>query len=293
MQITEGYLPFLEYQTYYRIVGAASSTKAPLILLHGGPGSTHTYFESLDAVAMSGRQLIMYDQLGCGRSFVSDRPDLWHSQTWVAELIALIKHLGLTKFHLLGQSWGGMLALEYVCDHQPEGLQSLILSSTLPASQLWAQEQARLIKLLSPADQEAIAQAIHTNDFTQEAYLRANERFMLRHGAGPVTAASPEYLRRAKKVGREAYETAWGPNEFYPNGTLQDWDYREKLPEISVPSLVISGVDDLSTPLVAKTMTDLIPNAQWHLYPHSRHMPFVDEGPAYIRQLIAWLEQHD
>ncbi len=105
MKITEGYMPYLEYKTYYRIVGECTGNKKPLVLLHGGPGSTHNYFEVLDKVAEDGRAVIMYDQLGCGLSSTPSRPDLWNAKTWIEELIQLRKHLGLDEIHLLGQSW--------------------------------------------------------------------------------------------------------------------------------------------------------------------------------------------
>ena len=146
MKIVEGYMPFLEYQTYYRIVGEKTD-KAPLVLLHGGPGSTHNYFEVLDRLAEEdGRQIIMYDQIGCGNSYVDNRPDLWNAETWAKELIALREHLGIEEMHLLGQSWGGMLLLDYVCNYKPEGIKSIILSSTLPASWMWGIEAERMIK---------------------------------------------------------------------------------------------------------------------------------------------------
>lgn len=293
MNITEGYMPYLGYQTYYRIIGDLTHDQKPLILLHGGPGSAHNYFELLDPIATQGRALIMYDQLGCGLSATPSRPDLWKAETWVDELIALIKHLKLTEYHLLGQSWGGMLAIQYLCDHQPRGIKSLILSSTLPSADLWAQEQMRLIQLLPMEDQTAIHQAIATGNFEETAYLAANERLMLRHAGDQPTADSPEPLRRPKASGREAYVTAWGPNEFYPNGTLKGWDYRDKLPDLRVPTLITSGTDDLSTPLIAKTMQDLIPGAQWELFSKSRHMPFVDESQAYQDSLIKWLSTYD
>lgn len=293
MKITEGYLPYLGYQTYYRIIGEGHPDLKPLVFLHGGPGSTHNYFELFDDFATTGRQLIMYDQLGCGKSYVENRPDLWQSSTWVNELIALKDHLGLTSFHLLGQSWGGMLAIEYLCDHRPLEVCSVILSSTLPASQLWGQEQLRLIRLMSDEDQQAINRAIEQNDFTSEAYLTAEAHYMLRYSADIPTLDSPEPLRRQRRAGRESYVTAWGPNEFYPIGTLKNWDYRDKLKNIIAPALIISGSDDLSTPLVAKTMADGITNSQWELFAHSRHMPFVDEPEKYFALLNQWLTTHD
>lgn len=292
MTMTEGYMPYLGYQTYYRVIGDLNNGQKPLVLLHGGPGSAHNYFELLDSLAKEGRALVMYDQLGCGRSATPSRPDLWKADTWVNELIALRKHLGLDEIHLLGQSWGGMLAIQYLSDKQPEGINSLILSSTLPSADLWAQEQMRLIKFLPEEEQQAIHKAIASGDFNHPDYLAANDHLMLRHSADPVTEESPEPLRRAKASGRESYVTAWGPNEFYPNGTLKGWDYRHKLPELKIPTLIISGTDDLSTPLIAKTMLDLIPKAQWELFP-SRHMPFVEENQAYLELLESWLPTYD
>ncbi|WP_318767436.1 proline iminopeptidase [Lactiplantibacillus carotarum] len=294
MQIKEGYVPFREYQTYYRVVGEQRDGQVPLLLLHGGPGSTHNYFEAFDELAATtGRQIVMYDQLGCGRSSMPDQPELWRAETWLAELQTVREALGLTNVHLLGQSWGGMLAIMYLCDQHPAGIQSLILASTLSSAPLWAQEQHRLIKLMSPADQAAIAAAEDSGDFTQSDYLAANDRYMQLHAAGPVTRQAPGYLRRAKRAGTVAYNAAWGPNEYYPTGTLADYDYTDQLKSITVPTLVTSGTDDLCTPLVAKTMVDHLPNAQWHLFAHSRHMAFIDETPAYFKLLTNWLNQNE
>jgi hypothetical protein len=121
MEIKEGYMPFMGYQTYYRIVGKTEEGKSPIILLHGGPGSTHNYFELLDRVAESGRTVIMYDQLGCGNSFVEGHPELWTPETWLNELCVLIDYLHIDHFHLLGQSWGGMLAIIYLIEKQAKG----------------------------------------------------------------------------------------------------------------------------------------------------------------------------
>lgn len=294
MKIQTGVMPFRGYRIYYRIVGDLTSRLIPLLLLHGGPGSTHNYFEVFDQfVAQTGRPVVMYDQIGCGLSSIPDDPSLWQATTWLSELQALRDYLGLTKVHLLGQSWGGMLAISYLCDEQPRGIQSLILASTLSSAKLWAQEQHRLIKLMPAAEQAAIAQAEATGDFTTAAYLAANAHFMTLHATGPLTADSPEFLRRPKKAGTVAYETAWGPNEYCPTGTLREFDYTAQLAQIKLPTLVTSGVNDLCTPLIAKTMVDQLPNASWRLFAHSRHMAFIDETSAYFDQLTTWLTAHD
>lgn len=293
MKITEGYMPYLGYQTYYRIVGESRDGKNPLVLLHGGPGSTHNYFELLDALAEEGRALIMYDQLGCGRSATGSHPELWNMETWKGELEALRQYLGLDRIHLLGQSFGGMLALAYVCDEHPKGVESLILSSTLPSSALWAREQHRMIRLMPERMQEAIRTAEETGNYGTSEYEEANREFMRRHCAPDVTPDSPECVRREKGEGREAYMTAWGPNEFTPLGNLKDFEYRDQLGEIQIPSLIISGVNDLCTPLVAKAMYDAIPDARWELFENSRHMPFLEENGKYLRVVSAWMEEQE
>lgn len=290
MKIKELMVPFGNYQTYCRIVGDATD-RAPLILLHGGPGSTHNYFELLDDLAIrAGRQLIMYDQLGCGRSSIPDNhPELYTAKTWVSELINLRDYLGLNRVYLLGQSWGGMLAIIYLCDYHPQGVRGVILSSTLSSAQLWSSELHRLIKFMPQNEQVAIRQAERTNDFTGAAYQAANDHFMELHAAATPTNQSPEPLRRAKQGGKVAYLTAWGPNEYLPQGNLRDYEYTARLQQIKIPALVIDGTNDLCTPLIAKTMVNHLPNAQWKLFQNARHMVFTEQTTAYERVVANWL----
>lgn len=290
MKIEEGYMPFMGYQTYYRIAGEAKEGKAPLLLLHGGPGSAHNYFEVLDRLADTGRQIISYDQLGSGNSYVANRPDLWNRKVWTDELMALREHLHLDQVHILGQSWGGMLLIGYLIDHKPEGVVSAILSSTLSNSQLWGHEQHRLIRLMSAEDQQAIARAEQTGNYDSEEYAQANARFMELHCAGAVTEDSPECLRRKKQSGEESYIVAWGPNEYTPMGNLRDFDYTDRLHELQCPCLITSGTNDLCTPLVAKTMFDRIPNARWELFDGTRHMSFVEQNDKYSALLAEWMD---
>ena len=290
MKINEGYMPFMGYKTYYRTVGERTD-KAPLILLHGGPGSTHNYFEVLDRVAEEDGR--MYDQIGCGNSYVDGRPDLWTAETWVNELIALRKHLGLDTCHLLGQSWGGMLLLTYICGYEHSGVKSGILSSTLPASWLWGIEQARMIKELPEEYQEAIKTATETGDYSSDIYQRAEEEYMLRHAAGKPDPNGPECLLRKKRTGRESYVVGWGPNEYTPMGTLKDYDVIDKLKDIKEPCLVINGGNDLCTPYIAKVMYDNIPNSRWELFRECRHMCFVEDNDHYVEVLKEWLNEKD
>ena len=294
MEIREGYMPFLEYKTYYRVVGKNTGNKKPLVLLHGGPGSTHNYFEVLDRIAEEdGRQLVMYDQIGCGNSYVENRPDLWNSKVWIEELIELRKHLGLDEIHLLGQSWGGMQTLEYVCNYKPEGLKSIILSSTLPASWLWAEEAQRMIAQMPQDMQDAIKKATESGDYSSPEYQAAEAEYMRQHCAGEVTENDPECLRRPKKAGRESYVVGWGPNEFTPLGTLKDYDVIGQLGDIKEPALIINGGNDLCTPYGAKFMYDRIPNSEWELFRTCRHMCFVEDNDHYVEVLKKWMNKND
>lgn len=293
VQIQEGYMPFGKYQTYYRVVGEPSN-KAPLLMLHGGPGSTHNYFEIFDQFAQrTGRQLVMYDQLGCGNSSMPDDPSIYNAKTWVAELKALRKYLHLDRVHLLGQSWGGMLEIIYLCDEMPAGIKSATFASTLSSAKLWSKENHRLIKQLPKDEQVAIAHAEQTNDFTGKDYLKANDHFMALHSHAPYGPDDPECLRRDKKVGTIAYNAAWGPNEYTPNGNLANYEYTDKLRHMYVPTLITSGTNDLCTPLVAKTMYDALPNAKWHLFANARHMSFVEQPENYQNVLAKWLATND
>lgn len=283
-------MPYLNYKTYYRIVDGGNKT--PIILIHGGPGSTHNYMEMLDCIADSGRKVISYDQLGCGNSYLDGHPELWNADTWINELIALRKHLHIEQCYLLGQSWGGMLVIQYMIERKPQGIQGIILSSTLSSASLWAHEQHRYISFMDEKYQKAILNAEINNVWDKTDYLRANEIFMKQHCAD-IQDTAPECLTRAKKSGTEAYLYAWGPNEFTPTGTLKDFEYTNRLHEIHVPTLIMSGTNDLCSPLVAKTMYDNISNAQWHLFDGARHMCFVEQNDLYCAYLNAFLSSNE
>ena len=293
MKITEGYMPFQGFKTYYRVVGECKENKKPLLLLHGGPGSTHNYFEVLDKIAESGRQLIMYDQIGCGNSFIEGHPELFNADTWIRELIELRKYLGLEEIHLLGQSWGGMQAIWYAIEYKPKGIKSYILSSTLSSAKLWEIEQKRRISYMDDKSRSILLKAEETGDYFSKEYEVALDKFMKMYCAGEITEDSPECLRRSKKVGSEAYVVGWGHNEFSPTGTLAGYEFTDRLHEIKDPCLITSGAIDLCSPFIAKTMYDRIPNSKWELFQYSRHMPFVEETDKYIKVLNKWLDEND
>ncbi len=299
MRVREGYMPYLGFRTYWRVVepDEPNPSHAPLVLLHGGPGSTHNYFEVLDSLADEDhRSLVMYDQLGCGLSWddaMSDRPELWTYATWDGELAALREELELGCCHLLGQSWGGMLALEYLIDCKPAGVASVVLSSTLASTRLWGSEAHRRLRYLSADERAAVAAAERTGNYDAPAFRAAEAHYMELFCSSEPGPSDPECLRRPKRSGRESYLATQGDNELSPTGIFRTWDYSDRLGEVSVPALVISGTQDLCSPLIAKQMADGIPGARWELFENCRHMCFVEDTPRYMDLLRDWLDECD
>lgn len=291
--IKEGYMPFKMAKTYYRIVNP-EGRKTPLVLLHGGPGSTHNYFEVLDKLAYEDdRPLIMYDQIGCGESFVEAGEETFNKEVWLSELISLKNYLKLEKFHLLGQSWGGMLAIIYAIEKKPKEVKSFILSSTLSSAKLWREENLKRVSLMEKEYREAILEAEKTNNYKNNLYLKAIDVFMERYCAPRYDKNSPDCLTRKKVSGEKSYLIGWGENEFTPTGTLANFEYTDRLKEIEKPCLITSGSYDLSSPYIAKTMHDNIKDSKWELFQNARHMSFVEYNDEYIELLKNWLNDKD
>jgi proline-specific peptidase len=209
--ITEGFIPFHGHRTWYRIVGNKEAPgKLPLICLHGGPGATHDYFGSLEAFAATGRRVVLYDQLGWGRSDHIRDPSLWTVDLFVDELKAVRKSLGLSRAHILGHSWGGMLALEYAFT-RPRGLAGLVLANTLSSSTQWAREARRLIKQLPPDVQDAIHKNEAAGTTNSPGYRAAMKEYSRLHIGGHISPF-PDWAKKAfKKIGtNEIYLTMWG-----------------------------------------------------------------------------------
>ncbi len=296
-KVIEGYMPYANHKTYYRIVEPdCMPSKPPLLCLHGGPGSTHNYFEVFDVIAdIDNRTVIMYDQIGCGKSYLDGMgKDFWVPSLWMNELCHLIDYLDLNSLHILGQSWGGMMAILYALDYSSSHVLSYILSSTNPSSRMWEEEGKRRIRLMNPEDQAAI-QLFNEGDITEKdpGYIHAVYNYMVRYCYPNKRRDLPECVTRPKRSGEESYRFAWGSNEFSPTGPLAQFEYLDRLHEIKQPCMICSGNQDLCSPLIAKSMYDRIPNSVWNLYSNAHHMCFIDAQECYLSDLIEWLNTHD
>jgi proline-specific peptidase len=289
LRVVQGTVPFKGYETWYERVGESDSGKSPLLALHGGPGALHNYLKSLDGVAELGREVIYYDQLGCGNSPTPYLPDLWSAQLWQEEIDVLRDALGLDQVHILGQSWGGMLAMQYAIA-QPSGVKSIVVASSPASMSLWLSEANRLIDWLPEEHREAILKGLAEEDYESPEYLAASDVYYKRHVCNLVP--QPDYVEYSFSRMGDVYHTMQGYNEFMVVGKLADWDIVADLPKIAIPTLVTSGVMDEATPLIAKQIVDLIPGCEWALL-MGTHLVHVELKDEYNRIVEDFFSRHD
>ena len=278
----EGRIPFAGATTWYRVVGEAEAPgKLPLVCLHGGPGAAHDYLEPLGALAARGRRVIFYDQLGCGRSGVEERdPGFWTVDLFVEELGVVREALGLDRIHLFGNSWGGMLALEYVLT-KPDGVASVVASSSPASMEQWVSEANRLRRGLPAEVQETLLRHEVAGTVDDPEYEDACIPFYERHVCRIVPF--PDCVTRSfAQMPNQVYLAMNGPSEFHVVGSLRTWDIRDRLAEISLPTLVTSGRYDEATPPIAETLHRGIAGSEWILFENSSHVAHVEETDRYL-----------
>jgi len=281
MKIEEGKINLDGYQIWYRRVGNGG---IPLLTLHGGPGAGHDYLEPLERLATD-RSVIFYDQLGCGKSDQPDDRSLWQIERFVAEVNTVRQSLGLEQIHLLGQSWGGWLAIEYMLSH-PQGVVSLILASTSASLPQFVAETTRLKAELPLEIYQTLQRYEAMGDYHHPDYEAAVLEFYKRHVCRLDPWPEPLLHTIANLNGNAVYETMNGPNEFIVIGNLKNWDRTDRLGEISVPTLITVGRYDELTPTCAETLHRGIPNSRLVIFEESAHLAHLEEPDKY-RQVVA------
>ena len=276
----EGRAKFGKYETWYRVSGDMSSRKPPVFILHGGPGAGHNYVDAYKLLSLQGRAVIHYDQVGCGNStLLPDKGvDFWTVQLFIDELNNLVDHLGQrAKFHVLGQSWGGMLGAEYGTT-QPKGLKSLTIANSPASMALWMSEAARMRKLMPQHIQDALNRHEAAGTTGDPAYQAATMWVYEQHVCR-VVPFPPEVTETFEQVARNptVYNVMNGPNEFFIVGSLKTWSVIDRLHRINVPTLIISGRHDEATPACVQPFKDNIKGATWEIFEQSSHMPHVEE----------------
>ena len=291
----EGYASFRDYRTWYRITGDLEGGKPPLVILHGGPGCTHDYVDSFKGLAKDGRAVVHYDQLGNGRStHLRDKgSDFWTPQLFLAEFDNLLGHLGIAqRYHLLGQSWGGMLAAEHAV-RRPKGLKALVIADSPASMELWLQAANELREKL-PREVQATLIAHEKAGTTSSAeYAKAVRVFYDRHVCR--VPWPPEVARTFAAIEEDptVYHTMNGPSEFHVVGNLKNWSIIDKLDRIQAPTLLISGRHDEATKATVQPYADHIPDVRWTMFENSSHMPHVEETEKCLQVVGDFLVQHE
>jgi L-proline amide hydrolase len=295
---TEGVMEWEAGSTWFRLVGDQHREgRAPLVILHGGPGAPYDYLEPLTALAQMGpRACLFYDQIGCGRSqhMPDAPPDFWTVELFCRELSALLEHVGFAeRYHVLGQSWGGMLAMEHAVT-QPAGLRSLVIANSPASIALWVQEANRLRGLLPEDVQETLREHEAAGTTASDEYEQAMMCFYERHLCRVVPF--PEPLQRTfAQLARDptVYHTMNGPSEFHVIGTLRSWDITPRLGEVRVPALVISGEHDEATPAVVRPLVEALPDVRWELFVGASHSTHLEQPERFLQLVARFLDEHD
>ncbi|MFN7972066.1 MAG: proline iminopeptidase-family hydrolase [Acidobacteriota bacterium] len=273
-----------------------NNPRIKLLLLHGGPGATHEYFECLESfLPAEGIELIYYDQLG---SSFSDQPkdaDLWTLERFVEEVEQVRKALGLGKddFYLLGHSWGGILAVEYALKYQ-SNLKGLVVSNMMmSAADYNAYASDVLAKQMDPAVVKEIKDLEARGEYESPRYMEILiPNFYSKHICR--LDPWPDAINRAfARLNKDVYVLMQGPSEFGASGRLEKWDRKADLPKITVPTLVIGAANDTMDPKHMEWVSRQVKNGKFLLCPKGSHMAMWDDQDAYVKGLVDFMKAVD
>lgn len=272
--------------------------KIKVLLLNGGPGATHEYFECMESFLQPQNiEFIYYDQLGCGLSDNPNDTTMWDLSRFVEEVEQVRKAHHLTKdnFYILGHSWGGILAMQYALKYQ-DNIKGLIISnmmSSCPAYGKYAQEV--LAPQFDPKVLDTIRQIEKAGDFNNPKYMELlYPNFYAKHICRIPLDQWPEPMVRSfNKMNQSLYVTMQGPSEFGVGGNLVNWDVSKELPKIKVPTLTIGGKYDTMDPEHMKWMSTQVQNGRYLYCPNGSHMSMYDDQKNYFPGLIQFIKDVD
>ena len=284
----EGYVAVPGGKVWYRIVNPGAGG-IPLLALHGGPGATHDYLEPLERLG-GGRPVVFYDQLGGGNSDRPDDPSLWTLERFVEELVEVRRALDLGRVHILGQSWGSMLAVEYMLIAGRAGVMSLILSGPCLSASRWGEDQRRYLALMPDETREAVLACEASGDFSSREYQDAMMSFYRRHLCR--MDPWPECLNRTfENMGRQVYEHLWGPSEFTIRGTLKGFERAGRLGELAAPVLFTCGRHDEATPETTSSYHRMLPGSELAVFEDASHSHHLEKAVEYLALVRAFLSR--
>lgn len=284
----EGYVEVTGGKIWYKIVGSGTAT--PLLLLHGGPGVPSSYLKPLERLADE-RPIIFYDQLGSGKSDRPSDPTLWRTERFVEELAQLRNALGLKQVHILGHSWGTMLAVDYMLT-KPSGVVSLILASPCLSVPRWIEDANMYRSALPKETQEILRQHEEAGTTDSEEYFNATMEFYKRHMCR-LDPWPAELESTFSQLNMDVYGTMWGPSEFYATGTLKDYDRTGQLSEITVPTLFTAGRYDEATPKTTAWYQSFVPNSKLEIFEDASHITMFEKPDQYCQAVRDFLNSKE
>ncbi|WP_298669054.1 proline iminopeptidase-family hydrolase [uncultured Sphingomonas sp.] len=282
-------------RVYARVNGDLAGPRAPLLLIHGGPGGTHDAL--LEALPLADeRAVILYDQLDSGRSDQPNDPANWRVSRFVDEVDAIRRALGLTRCHVLGHSWGGTIALEYGA-RRPAGLAGLALASPLIATRSWIGDANILVDALPAPIRDEIRRCEALKAPQPASCATASKAFYAAYnGREPASDARRAYASAVGGHGFNArlYETMWGSSEFVSTGTLRKYDGEPLLARLDGKrTLFICGQYDEARPATIGSYAARVPGAEFAVIPGAAHNIFGDRPEETIAVLRGWLARQD
>lgn len=272
-----------------------NNPKIKVLLLNGGPGATHEYFECFDSfLPAEGIEYIYYDQLGCGNSDNPNDISMWDLPRYVEEVEQVRKALGLGKdnFYLLGHSWGGILAMQYALKYQ-QNLKGLIISNMMssgPDYSRYADEV--LAKQMDPKIVKEVKDLEKNKQYDEPRYMELLiPNFYEKHILRMPAQNWPEPVNRSfAKMNKSLYITMQGPSEFGLSGKLEQWDVKDQLKTIAVPALVIGAQYDTMDPAHMKWMATQFPKGRYLYCDKGSHMSMYDDQETYMKGLVKFLK---
>ena len=286
----EGFVQVEGGPVWYRIFGSGPGT--PILIVHGGPGSKSCYYENLAQILGKDRRVIVYDQLGTGRSGRPLDRTLWRTERFVKELGQVRSALKLNKVSLLGHSWGAAVVASYLAKVNPVGIESVVFAGPYLSSDLWMQDAKILLAELPKDTQETLQRHELAGTTESKEYQDAAEvfyrRFMYHNRKPKFPKACGE-----SKGNDEIYTMMWGASEFFVTGTLKNFDITSVLPKLKMPVLFIVGRFDEVRTETAANLQAMVPDARLAIIEDCGHLAPLEDPEGYARVLAAFLTQHD
>jgi proline iminopeptidase len=288
--IREGYIAVTGGNVWFRIYDE-DRPLTPLLVLHGGPGVPHDYLLPLSALSAE-RPVIFYDQLGCGNADPSRDTTLFTLERFVGELGQVRQALGLSRVFILGQSWGTMLAVDYMLTTKPAGVRGLILSGPCLSASRWGADQRHYVSGLTAPVRNVILEHEAGGNFSSPEYRAAMMEYYRRHLCR--IDPWPDCLKTSfEKMAPQVYEYLWGPSEFTITGTLSSYERVDRLREIRVPVLFTCGRYDEATPDATAYYHTMLPGSELVIFEDASHEHHLEKEEEYLSAVRKFLRKVD